>query len=391
MKGESLYHLLQIRARKLEEGADADLQRQLRAVQAELRVSHSRGWFEVSWRHDGRDFSLNVPEHDFTFYVAGDTGKAVEQRGTTGNVRQRNWEASAALWQRLAEVSGFSLPALGADDAMGLTPAVAMPRGSRSRQWLVGIAVTVAGTLLASWQAGWIAGFGSGLVALLLTGLAQGLEDTQLGRPFSLPEIAIAAAGTFLPAWFGGDTLWLACMLAGLALLTWMESSDVDLPAGWGIAGILLGVTSYWVGLAAVLLATALCGALVVLRLLAPRRLSTGDVAWCIGGAVIGLIAGLLLPTAGAGTGEDVTLPTAIGILLLLAFGLWSFHGLLFQLLPWLAIGTLGLGSLVASLAGWPSAGGALALAGFTLVIVVRLATAFARATTPRPSSPLKD
>lgn len=291
MKAESLFHLLQIRARKLEEGADADQQRQLHAVQAELRVSHSRGWFEVSWRHDGRDFSLNVPEHDFTFYVAGDTGKAVEQRGTTGSVRQRNWEASAALWQRLAEVSGFQIPRSSADSEMGLAPQGRPALVSRNRQILVGTLVALAGTFASGLFVDWTLALSAGPLALLLTLLMPAFDDTQMHRPFSLAEVVIVSGAVFPPLLAGADTLWLLPVAAGLVLTTWTEAVETDLPAAWGLGGLLVGLATFALGIGGLLPGLLLCGGLAALRLLLPRRLAHAHAAWC----AVGTLAGLLL------------------------------------------------------------------------------------------------
>jgi len=391
VKAESLFHLLQIRARKLEEGGDTPTVQKLRALQAELRVSHTRGWFEVTWRHEGRDFSLNVPEHDFTFYVAGDTDKAVEHRGTTGNVRQRNWRAAADLWRRLAEISGFRIAPDVNDDAMGLVPKAAKAPTFRARQVLTALSVALIGTVAGVLHAGWEIGLACGLIALLFAALAPGLEDTQLRRPFSPPETAILAAGAFTPAWLGGDPFWLMPALAGLVLMAWLENSEIDLPFAWGVGGALVGGASFWLGIPAVLPVFALSGGLLALRFLAPRRLAAADVAWSLAGGVVGLGAGIVARSAAVDTDVGPAAPLAICIVLLLAFGLWSFHGMLFRLLPWLAIGTLGVAAAAAIIGGTSAIGGVLALGGFAAVIAARLVIAFARASTPRRSMPLKD
>ncbi len=391
MKAESLFHLLQIRARKLEEGSDTPSARKLRALQAELRVSHTRGWFEVTWRHEGRDYSLNVPEHDFTFYVAGDTDKAVEHRGTTGNVRQRNWRAAADLWRRLAEISGFRIAPDVNDEAMGLAPEVAKAPAFRARQMLTALSVTLIGAIAAGLHTGWDIGLGCGLIALLLAALAPGIEDTQLRRPFSPLETAILAAGAFAPAWFGGDPFWLIPVLAGLALMAWLENGEADLPFAWGLAGALVGAASFWLGIPATLPVFALSGGLLALRFLAPRRLGAADVAWSLSGGVVGLIAGIVARSAAVDADTGPAVPVAICVVLLLAFGLWSFHGMLFRLLPWLAIGTLGVAAAAAIIGGTSAIGGVLALGGFAAVVAARLVMAFAKASTPRRSMPLKD
>lgn len=383
MKAESLYHLLQIRARKLEERADQVTLDRMRAVQAALKVVHSRGWFEITWQFGGKDFSLNVPEHDFVFYVAGDSARAVEHRGETGNVRQQNWRAAAALWQKLAEISGFAVPAPGLAEAMGLTPSDERPRTRRLVQMGTGLGVAAAGLILGGALVGWGPAAASALLAALLTLLLPTFDDTQSRRPFAPAEIVLVAAGAFLPLLQDASTAWLVSLAAGLALLAWIERAEADLPFAWGIGGILAGLPALWIGYAALLPAALIGAGLVALRLLLPRRLAATDVAWCLAGLIAGNVAGLIVGYDML-TAEPVQGPAlVIGAALVVSFGFWSFHGLLYRLVPWLAIGTLGAAAIAGLLAG-TGAHAVTGLSGLALVLAARLAAAFARAATAR-------
>ncbi len=386
MKAESLFHLLQIRARKLEDGADDATRRKLQALQAALRVTHSRGWFEITWHFEGRDLSLSVPERDFAFYVAGDTAKAVEQRGHTGNVRQDNWRAAAALWQRLADVSGFTLaPPPAAGEAMGLTPAQVAPGMPRKRQMAASLAVVLAGTAATLFQ-GTGPAFAGGLVAVLLLLLLPGLEETHLRRRFSVIEIALTGGAAFLPAWTGGNALWLVPVLAGLNGALWLERLEIRLAGGWFLGGIAVGAVALILGWAALLPAAPLAVALVLLHLLAPRRIARAEAAAMATGLALGFVAGIAA-AAMPSVDPDPSLAAAlIGVALLACFTLWPFHGLLFRLLPWLSIGTLGLSALGAVIAPPGPAEGAAALAGLTLVVLARAARALFASEAPGPS-----
>lgn len=376
MKAESLFHLLQIRARKLEEDADVATKQKLKAIQGALRVTHTRGWFEITWQFDGRDYNLSVPERDFTFYVAGDTPKAIEQRGNTGNLRDINWQSASALWQRLSEISGFVLASTEPAKAMGLTPASGRPRASRRHQGLAGLAVVLAGIVVTLLQAGVTAALLSGLVAVLLLLLVPGLEETHLRRRFSPFEVAFVGAPAFVPAWTGDDIVWLLPVLAGLNCVLWLEQREMRLVGGWLLGGFGIGASSFALGWAALLPAAVSALALAVLHLLASRRIARAE-STCYGAGVgIGLVTGTMITSTATTGGGASWIAGCLAGLLLTCFVLWPFHGLLFRLVPWLTIGTLGLASLAATLAGPAVGEGAMALAGLALVATVRLTTA---------------
>jgi hypothetical protein len=359
MKSASLFHLMQIRARKFEERANEKCRRDLRAVQKQLKIEHSRGWFELKWQFDDRDFSLNVPDKDFAFHVAGDTATAVAQRrGGATNLRETNWQQAALLWRRVAEVSGFVI----SDDLLrgdlGLTPELTLPDESCRLRIIVILAMIGANAITGMFSSGPFPAATNSLVLALLFALTMSLEETHLHEQMTVLEIVIIGIGALLPLWLNGDTLWLLPLLAGLVGTCWLERTERKFPPLWFAAGLLLGLPTMWSGWLGAVPALIMASSLCVLAFVSPYRLSFRSELAGLLGAALGMMVGTSVPIGKIVTEATVLQPDNIIIAcvvpaaLFIVFTSWWVHGTLFQVTPWLAMGVLTLATAIPILQG---------------------------------------
>lgn len=379
MKAASLYHLLQLRLRSLTPDCPQSCRDGLAEMQAELAVTHGRGFFELTWAYRGEPFSLSVADREFSFHVAGDTTLAAERRGDVTATRARNWKSTAKLWQRMAAISGFAVP----DEAFAsaLAPPAGRPAETAGRRALIGIlAGAVAVAFVASLVAGWYAAIVLGATVVLLGCFAWTLDETHLRERLGPCGVAVLAGGALLPLaadWQDGGVIPL---LAGCASAAWLERRGHRAALWWAGAGLLAGLAPAMFGWPGSAGALAFAVGLLATAWAAPLKLSRPAALAFVGAALAGVVALSALGFRGAP--EDVfgtwsRLGAWFVVLgLAIPFAAWWIQGSLFHVVPWLGMGALSVAALAATGASGATAG-VLALAGLAAVLSWRLARGF--------------
>ena len=378
MREKSLFHLLVMRLRKMRSSLSGDQAAVLVQVAETLKVAHRRDWYELSWSLNGREFTLDVPDTAFAFHVAGDTEKAIERRDKFGDLRSRNWEAARDVWCRIALIMDIDLSNAGVNDKPGLE--VSSLGSVQQRGWrylLVGALLSfLVGMLFTS---AW-AGFEAVLATLGLGLCYRGLADTNVRMPDPTWELLAIAVGPALTAATLPSQLAFALMFLILGCATVLHGGrfsfrqGVMVPAAFlfALAGSALVPLQWWLAFSFPILA-------VFCLMLAPDRLNGLHMLAILVGAVAGVVSGevwldarmLLSPSAAP---YWVFFANAvIGGILFACFVMWWIHGILRNVLAWWVIGTTGLLSICAALAG--AAGGApgVILSFFAVMCLSRL------------------
>jgi hypothetical protein len=375
MKAAALYHLLQIRARKLEEGADAATTSFLRDVQQSLSVTYADSAYLLAWSHASKPYRLTVAGDAFGFYVAGDTSAAqLAQRDRTG-LRSVNWSQAATVWKDVALASGVQ-PRFPAGDELGLSPSTSSAAPLRALILAAPAAVLSIGLLITG------SPIESGVTALLSTALAAQLCSAQPRGALTLPEAIIVSIVSALPLGYGLVAP-VPVLFAGLVTLGVAERmTGLWSPLLWVFGGAVLGF-SVPAGVADAAAAVVFVATIVCATLMAPNKLPRTQVAYLGIGLVAGFVVTWLafgVPDASAVAVSDALRLAAAGLgaALMVGFLLWPIHGVLFRIVPWLSVFALGVFAVASALVRDPApAFSATAIVAFLAVRISRSSVAF--------------
>lgn len=384
MRSRVLYHLLLARSRQFDHEMGMAPNSALSQIRRSLTAEVDDANYVVRWHLGGDAHVLRVPGEAFQFYVAGDSLHSVARRGEHQDLRVTNWRAAGEIWDRIAEAS--RLPSFTSSGGGPQSLSWAPPRTDPGRaRWpwaaaLPASAALVAGALAGPREAGSVFAVASLLIVLLYV-----MSTTHLSRTPTVLEFLLTSVGSLAPVALGGNPFFAIVPLGGLVLLAVLESSTKGSASRlWLIGGAVCGVGTVIAGEAGFAAGLVVSVGGVVLSRLAPSKLRSRD--------ALAVLVGFLATSAVALTGIDVdmaiepsrplgvegiTLLAATAVLLAAAFPLWALHGILFHVMPWLAIVGLGFFTVVALARGDANAqAGAIALAGLSIVLAVRIIAA---------------
>lgn len=354
MKDKALYHLLQLRARKLQEHIPIADKARLAEIQKTLRVQRDPGEYILHWQVAGHAFTLKTAGDAFSFYEKGDSAKSVARRGEKLNHRTVNWQAALDLWRQIFSISGLEKDVLVDDGSL------AFGEFSPQKQDF-GIRIN----LILSAFAGGIAMFKVpiGMAALvsvttlLLLLLAQAYTRVQLRQPMRFFERILITGGSLLPILLHSYSVGLVGVTFGLYCLSEIERitkyrSALSFLAGMGfgigahtLAGVAFGsVATLWVLLAITsFIDRTRVQRMTVLLLLAGFLVATPQ--WSA------VDVSFYYTDAPESYGFDTSLLNYSTLLMFavlsLSFALWWIVGVQYYLSPWMFLFALAIAALV--------------------------------------------
>lgn len=378
MKTAALYHLLNTRAKKIEESAPSELVRKLSDIQRSLKIEFENSSYQIAWEHGGKCHSLTVPNSTFHFYIPGDRNEAAAPAAGK-NYRLENWRSALSVWVQITGDSGIDLPASLDTQEMGLAPASS---DSQPDLEAYNLLPALAAGLIAGIAGGAPCGAGVAIAGLSFILLAHCLRTTHLRRPATFPENAVIAAGCLVPIFFSRlDALWVLPW-AGVALACWAEqaSRPRQFPL-WLLAGALCGVGMKVVP-GSVFGGAWLALALSVTAFAAPIRMPRLGAAAFAAGAAAGAFwafshTAFAHPLLVTSSRLAWLLAAALSASLYFSFILWWVHGTLFNVIAWFSILAMALTATAAVASGDPAQTSAIgALSGIGLFLLWRIALA---------------
>ncbi|MDH5180608.1 MAG: hypothetical protein OEY07_13145, partial [Gammaproteobacteria bacterium] len=222
MKEQALYHLMQLRARQLQESLTSGQRDALSEIRESLHIERSEGGYLLRWRLAGIDYRYR-PEHDnFSFYIKGDGKKSSAETADMSGYREVNWRAAYSLWLEIYKISGLDVDILHESDALAFSKRTALPDRKTLSIDLIAAALFAA-------AAGLYVDINTGLQVLLCTfimlRLAGCFEHVHLRHRTRLSEKVIIAAGTLTPILFGAGLIGLIPLLLAMYLVCLAERS----------------------------------------------------------------------------------------------------------------------------------------------------------------------
>ena len=124
MKAHALYHLIQLRARKLSEHLPSNIHNKLTEIQTSLKIKRLSGSYSLEWQLGGVNYDLILESDPFKFYEKGDSVKRNAKRSTNLNYRSENWASALQLWKDIF----FRFNAIVRCSSFCLRQAVAAPK-----------------------------------------------------------------------------------------------------------------------------------------------------------------------------------------------------------------------------------------------------------------------
>lgn len=106
MKANALYHLMQLRAKNLQESLTPERQSILSELQRSLHVKRKGGAYILSWKMAGKELEHIVENEKFRFYGKGDSAKdaTIDKKI---NSRASNWQSALEVWRDIFKRSNL--------------------------------------------------------------------------------------------------------------------------------------------------------------------------------------------------------------------------------------------------------------------------------------------
>lgn len=386
MKANSLYHLMQVRARNLSEHLPGDIKIVLLEIQSSIKIKRQSGTFTLDWKIDQIDYSFTLDSDPFKFYEKGDSDKYNVKRGDNLNYRSHNWDASLELWKDIFKTSNLDSGRIIDDGRL----AFGKPLNNKTNITIyhdLGVAL-----LLSLWSTiKYTPTEAVQLFTLILMLLlfANNFSSVHLRKPLHIIEMLIIAVGCIIPLYYGVNLTGGIFLVAGLYLLGVAERQRKYKSSLFTLSGIVLGLAVYSMGGVAIVLVGVISLILILVSIVDSQRINMSSTILFLVGFIATLLGMYVLIETGSISlytpqeimlGKNLINWTAIGFLTLLfiSFSMWWIIGIQYYLLPWLSMLALS----IATLAGLFFARNDVLLmlgifSGFTLFILERVLAGF--------------
>ena len=382
MKASALYHLLQLRAKKLHQHVSSEYAGILTEIQDSLHVDRKSGVYSVSWVYDSKSFTIIIPNDKFKFYIKGDSKKALTNKSQNIDYRAFNWSAALEVWREIFNSIGLD-PALIADDGLlsygNFTDR--QKRNSIFENIFICILISAA-SVLATVSNYVIEIF---ITSFILIIFADNYCMVQTRKKLNYFEKIVVGAGAIVPVYFGVNPVYGVSVILGMHLILYSELKPRSNKVIYYFSGAILGIglhQSIYFSSATIITVMVV---MVALSLVDKSRVCIKSVYLLFAGFVS--IASILFmlnyyniidlaypPNDIKNAGYLFLLNTLVTSFLIISFALWWITGVQYYLLPWVSLLSFGVASAIIAFNGLLFDQAIYAsLSGFVLFILLRI------------------
>ncbi len=346
MKANALYHLMQLRARKLSEHLPENRKTELLEIQASIKIQRKPGTYKIDWKVDQKDYSITLESDPFQFYEKGDNAKRNAMRTDDLNYRTHNWDAALALWQDIFKASDLNSEMITDDGKLAFGK---FGKNSTNTPLYQNLGIALLFSILSILRVPLVETLQFFILISVLLLFADNFSTVHLRKPLSLIEKLIIATGCIIPLYYGVSLAGVIFISTGLFLLGLAERQDKNKAILFNVSGITFGLAIYSMGIFAITLSVAMAVTLLLIALVDRQRISISSTGLFIAGILIAWLATYALILAGSFSPymqQEIILSqqhlnwVTAGTLVLLFLGftmLWII-GVQYYLLPWLSL-----------------------------------------------------
>lgn len=351
MKANALYHLMQLRARKLSEHLPDDSKATLEEIQSSIKITRQPGTYIIDWNVNQTDYSITMESDPFKFYEKGDNAKRNAKRLGDLNYRTHNWDAALELWRDIFRTSNLDPGPMVDDGKLAFGNFLENDSRSYSIENIV-VALSFASISFIKYPLVEVIQLFIVVLALLL--FSESFSSVQLRKPMRILDKIIVAAGGIVPLSMGIDQAGMIFNLAALYLLTKAEKNTTKRLFYYVLSGACFGFAAYATTVFSTVLAGILAVLLVIVSVVDRTRVKRVEaVLFLVCSAVSISIVSLsisygYLPvyveSIVVASPDNVSMISSIFLLVLATcFSLWWVTGVQYYLIPWLSLLALSL------------------------------------------------
>lgn len=385
MKAHALYHLLQLRARKLRDHINPQAQSNLIMIQESLMIKRELGCYYINWTIHGIEKNLCIVGEEFKFYEKGDSDKVKAKRPEKLNHRLHNWNAALELWRKIFSTSDLVATVLFDNGELSFGRVVTTKsKNSFIENGVLASVLALMGFLFFSLSAGIQLGF----AALALLWFVAGFSMVHLRQPVHVLEKIIVISGLVIPIYLNVQLAGITLVLFALALSVHAERVDKIQRIAYLTTGILFGLGAFFMQVLPVIVFVVFSVLLALTSVIDNERIQRLNIVLMILGFGIAVLitSPLAQPSFTMATNRQIpadmqiasTLSIGIAILTLFSFSCWWIVGIQYYLSPWLALFAIFVAAV--SVWGWEFQSDRYALTcliGFTLFVIGRVFSGF--------------
>jgi len=393
MKANALYHLIQLRARKLLEHLPQDRQTPLRKIQSGIHVERISGGYVLDWALDNKKFSFTLESDPFKFYEKGDDEKHNARRGNNLNYRRHNWDMALELWRSIYRQSNLDPDVLQDDGQMAFGRF--NPIDARTTV-IPNILIAMIVTLLSLFKASASGSVQVFIACVLLLYYAENMADVHLRKRLSQLEKLVIASGILIPVYYTNQLTGILLIIGSLFLLCLSERHKTFGNLIYLLSGVLIGGAIYHLGYFAILAGMVISALLFIIALIDRVRVSILSSMSFIAGFIVLLSVVYFLADINGSVKLDpqeiaiqdkyiVLLSIVFTIMLLVTSATWWIVGVQYYLMPWVSIISLCIGFMATIFqSSYDIAVMTFAFTGFNIFIFYRTLYGFFRINSPK-------
>lgn len=381
MKDKALYHLLQLRARNLQEQLPQEAKADLSEIQKSLTIRRDPGEYVLQWQWSGNAYLLKIGGDEFAFYEKGDSAKSVAKRGGQLNHRQQNWQAALNLWRQIFSECGLRTDVL-VDNGVLAFGEFDRAQKSTHRSANIGFAGLL-GVLALTFQPTMFA-ISIAIFIFLLLELTDAFTLVHLRQEVTLFEKALVAAGGVLAMLLSVDMVVALGIVLGLYCLSHAERLSHTQTRFALAAGMAFGIGAYASSALVIGVVVSMSVLFAITSLVDSVRFKKLSVLLILVGFGVGIYLGkfadpvTLVTTAPSlitpGEGSLANLVLLLSMVTFLGFALWWIVGTQYYLVPWLSLLALSIaGAVVVLRQLYPEQATYLVYSGFIIFVAQRL------------------
>ncbi len=355
MKANALYHLMQLRARKLNENLPVDVKILLNEIQSSIKIKRLPGTYRLDWKVHQTDYNLTLNSDPFKFYEKGDNARHNVKRGDNLNYRGHNWDAALELWKDIFKCSNLDAKSICDDGKLAFGRFVTNKSNVPTYQ---NIGVALLFSLLAAIKYPLAEIFQLFITILVLLLFTESFSCVHLKKSLQIFEKAIIAAGCIIPLYYSINLTGIIFILSGLYLLGIGERQDKFNGLMFTLSGLVVGLATYYMGIFGLTFAVILFAILVIISIIDSQRISMSNTVLFLVGFITVLLGTYVFIESGSISPyfpQEIILSqkyinwitAGFLTLLFIGFAMWWIIGVQYYLLPWLSMFTLFIATLV--------------------------------------------